>query len=570
MKQPIILYLALLMMGLLAPIHTHGQSGRVDVKPGDNLQMAVRQAREMRRLGVARQVTLHLSPGVYRLQRPLQLLPEDSALTLEGPNAVISGGVQVAHWQREGKLLVADAPVVAGRRVQPRQLWVNGSKATLASQFGPYKLERLLDFRPKDECIVIKTPSNLKQLQQGKQLEMLVHQRWAIVLLRVKNMEQRGDSTLVRFQEPESYLEFSHPWPQPVINGECGSSSYCLQNAFCLLDQPGEWFQDSESGKIYYYPKAEEKAETLDAEIPCLERLVTISGAPGLLAEGITVKGITFSCCGWTRPSRLGHVTLQGGFPLVDAYKLQKEGLPWCDRLENQAWIERPDAAVSVAWSRGVTFVDCDFVHLGATGLDFPVGDKCVVVRNCRFNDIGGTALMAGSFSEGAMEVHRPYLASADEGEYCDTLLFKGNAIEDATNEDWGAVGIGCGYVRNAVITQNKVTHVNYSGICVGWGWTPLNTGMRNNTISENVVGDYARMLYDAGGIYTLSSQPNSFIIDNQVSQPAQAPYATNRRAFKLYLDDSSDGFTIKGNHFEKNDIGTNHPGNSIHNYEAN
>ncbi len=35
-----------------------------------------------------------------------------------------------------------------------------------------------------------------------------------------------------------------HPWPQPVIDGEKGNSSFCLVNALELLDQPGEWYQD--------------------------------------------------------------------------------------------------------------------------------------------------------------------------------------------------------------------------------------------------------------------------------------------------------------------------------------
>ena len=87
---------------------------------------------------------------------------------------------------------------------------------------------------------------------------------------------------------------------------------------------------------------------------------------------------------------------------------------------------------------------------------------------------------------------------------------------------------------------------------------------MRNNRICDNRVTDYARMLYDVGGIYTMSAQPNSFITGNTVSEPSKAPYATNCRAFKLYLDDSSDGFTISGNNFTKDETGTNHPGKNI------
>ena len=130
-------------------------------------------------------------------------------------------------------------------------------------------------------------------------------------------------------------------------------------------------------------------------------------------------------------------------------------------------------------------------------------------------------------------------------------------------------MAIGCGYVRDVIIEDNTVSHVPYSGICVGWGWTPHFTGMENNHIRGNRVSDYARQLYDAGGIYTLSNQPRSSITNNEISQPYPAPYATNDRAFCIYLDARTDGYTIEGNTTDgrpltRSDIGDNHPGPNI------
>lgn len=562
MKQILLTILATLVVLPVASATAPRRLAEVNVHPGGSLQMAVRQAREMHRLGEADSVVIRLAEGTYRLTQPLNLLPEDSHTAIVGNNAVISGARPVSEWRKEGSLWTANAPVVNGSRVMLRQLWVNGRKALRATQFGQYKLDRILDSNV--DIITIPTPKNLNSLIRAPHLEMLVHQRWAIAILRIKSMRQIGDSTQVEFHDPESYLEFSHPWPQPVIGGDFGSSSYCLMNDLSLVDEPGEWYQDESTGVIYYMPREGETIPATVAEVPVTENLLKISGAPGLRVTDITVSGVTFAYSSWTRPSRLGHVTLQGGFPLLDAYKLQKEGLPWAPSLENQAWIERPEAAVKVEWGRRITFNDCSFTHLGATGLDFAFADKAVTASGCTFSDIGGTAILAGSFSEGASEVHRPYRVSPDQEEYCDTLYITSNHIDDATNEDWGAMGIGCGYVRNCSIVGNSVSNVNWCGICLGWGWTPHDTGMRNNRICDNRVTDYARMLYDVGGIYTMSAQPNSFITGNTVSEPSKAPYATNCRAFKLYLDDSSDGFTISGNNFTKDETGTNHPGKNI------
>ena len=192
------------------------------------------------------------------------------------------------------------------------------------------------------------------------------------------------------------------------------------------------------------------------------------------------------------------------------------------------------------------------------------------------FSDIGGTAILAGSFLEGETEVHRPFGMAVNgkrflisDAEYTEKIDIIGNTVSDAANEDWGAVGIACGFVRNTRILRNSVSKVNYCGICVGWGWTPEDTGMRNNKIIGNNVSDYARILYDAGGIYTMSNQPNSVITGNTVSAPHLSPYATNFRAFPIYFDACTDGYSVYSNRLQTNatlkeKYGYNNPGQAM------
>ena len=74
------------------------------------------------------------------------------------------------------------------------------------------------------------------------------------------------------------------------------------------------------------------------------------------------MEGITFAHTSWMRPSYQGHVTLQGGFPLLDAYKLHEPGLPEKAELENQAWIARPETAIRVRGAEHIDFKRCTFV----------------------------------------------------------------------------------------------------------------------------------------------------------------------------------------------------------------
>ena len=469
------------------------------VDPGGSLHEALRQAREWRRTGDARcigGINIIVKPGRYYMSEPLFLRPEDSG-TASSP-LTIRG--------EEG----AETIICGDPRQQHTQLWPREG------------MERIIGFDAEKRTITIPTPPKKKLSTLTAHLpsvEMVVHQRWAIAILRVKDMAVLGDSTVVTFREPESRLEFEHPWPQPVIDK--------------ASPQPPPKVGERKGNSSFLLRTTEQHDG--------VERLVVIDGA-----SHVYIRNITFEHTCWNRPLHRGHVTLQGGFPIVDAYKLKEhEGLPWDAGLENQAWIERPVSAVSVSHAHDVEFCKCTFRRLGSTALDFIDETEDCTIWSSTFEDIGGTAIMAGSFAESPREVHRPY---TDLAKRCKGLRIHYNSISRVGQEDWGAVAIGCGYVCNVEIMHNTVTDCPYSGICVGWGWTPHDTGMEQNIIENNQVSCYATCLYDAGGIYTLSNQPGSVIRDNIISQPFPAPYATNDRAFCIYLDARTDGFTVFNN----------------------
>lgn len=548
---------------------------------------ALKRVREWRRLNRPEatadgDVRIVLDGGVYRQTTPLFVRPEDSgtesSATIicapEGVDAVISGGVEVTGWTKgcpddsrvppalRDKIWTAPAPMSGNRIVETRQLYVDGRKARRASQFAPGVLERMVDFNIENRTITVPTPDF--DLSSAGQLEMLVHQRWAMAVLRVKEMVADGNgNTVVSFHDPESTLEFNHPWPQPVIGGECGNSSFVFVNALELLDEPGEWFQDYPSGRIYYYPAADVDMTSCEVVVPQLETLLTVDGSRERPIANVRFENVGFEHSAWLRPSKEGHVTLQGGFRLLDAYKLPIPGLPEKAELENQAWIARPEAAVTVKYASGIDFKNCRFRHLGATGLDYVTAVCGSTVEGCTFDDIGGTALQIGTFPDGGFETHVPYIPSV-AGDICSRISVRSNRITDATNEDWGCVGIGAGYVRDLTIADNEVAHLNYSGICVGWGWTALESGMANNRITGNYVHHFAAMLYDAGGIYTLSNQPGSVISGNRIDNLIRSPYATNRRAFYIYFDEATDGFTVEGNQCPDAEFGYNRPGSKL------
>jgi hypothetical protein len=541
-----------------------------NAKPLATITAALRKARELRRLNdatIANGIYIIVKGGVYNLTETIVLRPEDAG-TASSPTyiqaaphetPVLSGGLTISNWKKttakiiglslaaQGNIWEAYVPQWAGRSFEFRQLWVNGNKATRAKSTNGNLMDRILSWDKKEQTCWIPTPKYLP-FPNMPGMEMFIHQWWAIAILRIKKMEVHGDSTKLFFQQPESKIQSEHPWPAPWISSETGNSAFYLSNALQFLDAPGEWYLDNANHKIYYWPNSNENLTTANVVAPALETLVKIEGTIDNPVTNIYFRGISFQYTGWLRPSQQGHVPHQAGMYMTEAYRLKPAGTNNKAGLDNQAWIGRPAAAVQVDYADKTHFENCRFEHLASTGLDYNKAVHENVIRGNLFKDIGGTAILAGVYSDEATEIHLPYNPK-DNREVCDKIFISNNLITNATNEDWSCVGIGLGYTKNSLVEHNEVEHVSNTAISMGWGWSPSSNAMYHNTIRANRIHHYGMHNYDCSGIYTLSTQTNSLISENYIDSIYKAPYAhLPSHWFYLYTDEGSSYFTVKDN----------------------
>ena len=527
----------------------------------------------MRRLGKANEVTLHLSAGTYYLYDPLRLRPEDSGLRIEGDGAVISGGMPITGWKRQGKWLVASVPDFNGRPVDFRQLYINGEKAVRARDVSDFEqMHRIMTYDKKNHVLWIPKAAATPLLQGGvkgggEYAELVLHEMWCSTNLRIKSMTVQGDSVAVRFHNPEAKLQFEHPWPSPMTPDTKHPSPFYLTNALELLDEPGEWYHDIREHKVYYMPR---KGETIrEAIVPVLPTLVEFIGTPERPVRNITIKGVAFHHTTWMRPSEQGHVPLQAGMFLTEAYKLRPQiDRPNNHKLDNQGWLGRADAAVELRWTEGCHFESCRFEHLGGSGLDYVVGCKGGTTTRCTFTDIAMNGYVCGSFSPEGLETHLPYQPT-DFREVCTHQEVANCHFYNVTNEDWGCVAICAGYVSGINIEHNTIHDVSYTGISLGWGWNRDLVCMKDNKVHANLIYNYAQHMYDCAGIYTLGNQPGTVISENVVRDIAKPSYVHDpNHWFYLYTDEGSSNITLRDNwtpeeKFLKN---ANGPGNTWEN----
>ena len=543
MRKITIILLGLLMRG----VSTYASPSDFYVTPDSSLTDAVRKAREMRRLGQGGPVTIHLSKGVYQLYEPLRLRPEDSGLTIEGSDAVISGGIKILEWKRQGKLLVADVPDFNGRPIDFRQLWVNGKKATRARDVSDFeKMFRIRTYDKKGQILWVPKKA-VERILNAPYAEMVLHEMWCTSNLRIKSIRIQGDSAAIRFHNPEAKLQFEHPWPSPMTPNTGHPSPFYLTNAKELLDEPGEWYHDIRAHKLYYLPQQGETVK--EAIVPVMETLVEFIGTAEHPVRNITFKGITFSHTTWMRPSEKGHVPLQAGMYLTEAYKLRPQiDRPNNHKLDNQGWLGRADAAIELRYTEAINFDGCRFEHLGGSGLDYVIGCRRGMTTNCTFTDIAMNGYVCGSFSPEGLETHLPYQPT-DFREVCTGQTIAQSEFYDVTNEDWGCVAVAAGYVNEITIEHNTIHDVSYTGISLGWGWNRDLVCMKDNKVHANLIYNYAQHMYDCAGIYTLGNQPGTVISENVVRDIARPGYVHDpNHWFYLYTDEGSSNITLRDN----------------------
>ena len=551
--------------------------------PKATLTSALRQAREWRRTEDNRiqgGITIYMEGGTYAFHEPFFIRPEDSG-TKESPTiirsvgdekVILSGGISINGWKKQGKVWVADVPVFNGRPLDFRQLWVNGKKAVRARDVEDFeKMNRICSVDEKNEILYVPAVSIRRLIDnkgnlKAKYAEMVLHQMWCVANLRIRSVEVQGDSAAIRFHQPESRIQFEHPWPRPMVTTDGHNSAFYLTNARELQDVPGEWYHDIDARKIYYYPREGEKMQEAEVIVPAVETLVRVEGTLDRPVCHIRFEKITFSYTTWMRPSEKGHVPLQAGMYLTDGYridpKMQRDYLN--HPLDNQGWLGRPAAAVRVVAARQIDFERCRFEHLGSTGLDYEEAVQGGVVRGCLFRDIAGNGLLVGSFSPAAHETHLPY-DPADRREVCTQQQINNCYFTEIGNEDWGCLAIAAGYVGDVNIEHNEISEVPYSGISLGWGWTQTVNCMRNNRVHANLIHHYAKHMYDVAGIYTLGSQPKSYVTENCVYSIYKPGYVHDpNHWFYLYTDEGSSFITVRDNwtEGEKYLQNANGPGN--------
>lgn len=445
--------------------------------------------------------TIWLEDGKYPISTPVVFNAENFKnqtgqlffKALSGAEPIVSGGLEVGGWQKVSDgLWKAKLPKELYNEKPPRELFVENRRAVRA-RFPNDDYLRVSQVGDDRRTHFFFKTGDFPLPENEKSVELVLLHDWSISRMPVKeiNREQNKLTAVdsIGAKSP-AFFNLDHWEPNP---------RYYLENAMEFLDAEYEWFYNSDKKSFYLKLPENENPNEMKINIPVSEGLILLQGKENQPLKNIHFEGITFRNSAWQIP--------ETGYCGVQACHFDP-------RPEYNGWAVVP-AAVKGEWIQNCTFSHCRFENLGGTGIWLGTGSTNCTISNSDFHDISGNGIMIG-------EGHDRKVGSEKWWQSAPEQVALGNTIENCTVTDcgkqfYGAVGIWCGLTAETTVRNNLIFNLPYTGISIGWMWSPVPTPCRENVIDGNHIHHVMQTLSDGGGIYMLGLQPGSKIVNNHI-----------------------------------------------------
>lgn len=554
-------------------------------KPLATIPMAQRQVRELRRLkdpSVNGGIQVILQGGTYQLEEPLLFRPEDSG-TLESPTTfcaekdakvVISGGVQVTGWQQvKGNIYKAHLD----RKSKLRSLFVDGKRVHIAGtdvpvkgegNWGSYHIDGSEPWALGAGSAVDGVKFSSKDIQEyenADDVELVQFNVWTQKILCARAIEQIGDTTVIKLQQPYGAIATSMAWAG-AINYE---KSFVIRNAYELLDSPGEFYFNRKTQTLYFYSNGENMA-TANVIAPTSDGLIHIQGESiNKRVKHIRFEGIKFSFDHWN----LMEVAGSHGFAGIQSLGLAVKYIPdgnWHPSEYNTTDV--PRGAIQVENAEGIQLIRNRFEGISSAVAINLINDvKNSKVEGNYFNDLLGNAVSIGypqhykigneevkPIEKGAgLTMSKQPGNSANKSKLqnykagieglCENITVANNYIRNISLDFRQVEAITSFFVANTWIEHNDIEGTPYGAITCGWWWgnsgIPASKVAKNNSVSFNRAGNTHQVLDDGGIIYLLGEQPGTRVEGNYLFNGPRC----------IYPDDGSAYLTITRNVINNN-----------------
>jgi len=523
-------------------------------------------------------IYVNIKGGIYRLNNTLTFNQSDSGTingrviyrAAPGETPEISGAEKITGWTLPPGSSIWQAQATVNTFTMPRQLYVNGVRATRARSQPPstppyntppfyytnYYKPNLAGTGYTYGYTSGSDPQIPPTWNNPTAVEVVTATQWKMSRCPVASVS--GNDVTMQTPCWTNANTYPVPWNFQYISW--------FENALEFLTVPGYWYLDPVTKIVYYMPKPGEDMTTADVELPILQTLVQGKGDQSSPVSYISFQGLTFEYATWvdidsttnsSPSSSNGYVTDQSGFHLLGTDHHSTLNITGHDPN-----VTRTPGNVSFIYAQNIIFTNNTFQHLGAAGLDFGTGSQNTQIVNNTFNDISSTAIQMG----GVLPVdHHPSLLS----QFTQDNLISNNLVENVGQEFFDAAGIFVGVTTRTTVSHNTINNVPWSGIAIGWGWGLIDPGgypgipnatqymwgvyntpsaAHGNQITNNLITNFLQQLWDGGAIYSTGFQGTSMSDGQFITMNVAENKRTEAGGNIFYTDGGSRFDTVSQN----------------------
>ena len=472
--------------------------------------------------------TLWLTGGKYFIEKPIVLDAEllknqegkFSIKALPGEVPIISGGKEINGWERLSNGMWK-AKLLINSEKAPRELFVGDQRATRA-RFPNDGFLHVAKAGSDRRTHFFFEPNDFPIPENPENLELVLLHDWSISRIAVKDIDLAVNKITtvdsIGAKSPD-FFHIDHWEPHP---------RYYLENAIEFLDADYEWFFQPSENVIYLKLPGTVSPNEQRVTIPYASGLVHLEGNEGKSVKNIHFEGITFEHSACQIPS-LGYCGIQA--------------CHFDPRPDRDGWAVVP-AAIKGEWIQDCSFTKCTFQKLGGSGIWLGAGSKGCVISDCQFSDISGNGIMIGEGTDRKVNGDAWYKLAPEQAALANTI--ENSIITKCGQQFYGAVGIWCGLTAETTIRNNTISDLPYTGISIGWVWSPVPTPCRDNKIEGNHIHHIMQKLSDGGGIYMLGLQPGSRIVNNRIHDVDLN--AGRAESNGMFLDEGTTDVVVSGN----------------------
>jgi hypothetical protein len=449
--------------------------------PFATLQRAQEAIRRSARSGP---ITVFLRGGTYYLQNPLTFQGEDSGTSTapvqftayNDEEVRLSGGRRIAcKWAPYSNgILKTSLP----KGLDFSQLFINGKRRIRARYpnydvsdpgksgyilaAGPIAQGTPNPFPTADEDMTFSTqaprgigfdPATFsdKKWSNIEDAEISIYQAayWGNLQWKIKGIDRSTHT--IWFGQGGQQIGAKWSKDPAILNKK---SRFFVENVFEELDSPGEWFFDTRTSTLYYYPESGIDLDHAVVEVPILEHVIVFAGTQERPVENISFRGFRFV-----------HTT---------STYLKSYDVP-----SLSDWAIHRGGTILAEGTRNCSVESCWFDAIGGNAVFVNNYNRHFSVIGCTFTETGDSAICFVGDHEKTNGTQRafPYECEASN-----------NLIHDCGFFGKQIAGVYISRAKRINVSHNLIYNMPRAGICIGdgtWGGHVIEFNQTHDTVRE-------------------------------------------------------------------------------------